>query len=233
MLLLSEMKHSFPCLPLVLFFFTLWKLKDQVQWYPDPMLLLLLCCVVGFFLCWVLRLGLQRALALCHLLGLPPLSAHFLSLHMLLSVPSGHPWTRSFSEGGRAPSHPHRSDGKLRGCVSRARCAMPLSSSQGPFSSDVSALPTKDIGIHSVSFGSLSAECLKFSTLLLSIPLLSILNISVGGFASPSLLKLALFLKVEKLHHLIANQTLSDFRQLQDRCSNNLMPLLHLLIMDT
>lgn len=67
----------------------------------------------------------------------------------------------------------------------------------------------------------------------LSIPLLSILNISVGGFAAPSLLKLALLLKVEKLHHLIVNQTLSDLRQLQDRCSSNLMPLLHLLIMGT
>lgn len=47
---------------------------------------------------------------------------------------------------------------------------MPLSSSQGPFLSDVPALPTKDVGIHSVSFGPLSAECLKFSTLLYLFP---------------------------------------------------------------
>lgn len=33
-----------------------------------------------------------------------------------------------------------------------------------------------------------------------SIPILSILNISGGGFASPSLLKLALLLKVENLN---------------------------------
>lgn len=203
------MEHSFLFLPLFLFIFALVEAKvlSQVTSYPPHSVPDLVALQV-FLLCWVPQLASQCTHALCHLLRLLLLLAYFLWSHPLLA-PNGHLWVWCFSEAGRAPSHPHQSEEELRCCVwgtlsflrycAWTRSQATLSSNPVPFPQWRSILVSKAIGIHSLSFGPLNTECLKFSTFFQLFLYFLFLNISVGGFASPSLLKLAPLLKVGNL----------------------------------